>query len=186
MEAVDRIPIFRGWHVMDQELCHKIVENPHLKVSLDALLTEELHSEVEDVVNSLIGGYTPQSLVMVEIFSAIRKMATLGKVILVGRAGVCVTRGLAHGIHVRLVASPSSRIRRMMELLHIPEREAREAVARMDGSRAKLMKTYFNKDIRDPLLYDATWNTDSVGLEEIASSIIGLIQSRRERAAAVA
>jgi cytidylate kinase len=171
---------------MDQELCHKIVENPHLKVSLDALLTEELHSEVEDVVNSLIGGYTPQSLVMVEIFNAIRKMATLGKVILVGRAGVCVTRGLEHGIHVRLVASPSSRIRRMMELLHIPEREARETVTRMDGSRAKLMKTYFNKDIRDPLLYHATWNTDSVAIEEIASSIIGLIQSRMERAAAVA
>ena len=40
---------------MDQELCRKIQENPHLKVSLEALLTEELHSEVEDIVNNLIG-----------------------------------------------------------------------------------------------------------------------------------
>jgi hypothetical protein len=78
---------------MDQELCHKILENPHLKVSLDALLTEELHSEVEDVVNSLIGGYTPQSQVVIEIFNTI-KMATLGKVIIVGRGAVCLTRAL--------------------------------------------------------------------------------------------
>jgi cytidylate kinase len=74
----------------------------------------------------------------------------------------------------------------MMELLHLSERDAGEVVARMDNSRAKLLKTYFNRDIRDPLLYDVTWNTDSVSIEEIASSIIGLIQSRAEQAAAVA
>src|SRR5688572_30283359 len=50
MKAIDGIPVLRGWQVMDQELCHKILENPHLKVSLEALLTEELHSEVEDIV----------------------------------------------------------------------------------------------------------------------------------------
>jgi cytidylate kinase len=186
MRAVDGNPIFRDWQVMDQELCHKILENPHLKVSLDALLTEELHSEVEDIVNSLIGGYTPQSQVVIEIFNTIRKMATLGKVIIVGRGAVCLTRALPYGIHVRLVAPPSSRIRRMMELLHLSERDAGEVLARMDNSRAKLLKTYFNRDIRDPLLYDVTWNTDSVSIEEIASSIIGLIQSRAEQAAAVA
>jgi hypothetical protein len=48
------------------------------------------------------------------------------------------------------------------------------------------MKTYFSKEIRNPLFYDVTWNTGSVAIEEIASSIIGLIQSRTERAAAVA
>jgi Cytidylate kinase-like family len=66
----------------------------------------------------------------------------------------------------------------MMELLRLPEREAREVVARMDNSRAKLLKTYFSRDIRDPLLYDVTWNTDSVAIEEIASSTIALIQSK--------
>jgi hypothetical protein len=49
-----------------------------------------------------------------------------------------------------------------------------------------LVKEYFSKDIRDPLLYDVTWNTDSVSIEEIASSIIGLITSRVDRAQEVA
>ena len=186
MRAIDGIPVFRDWQVMDQELCHKILENPHLKVSLHALLTEELHSEVEDVVNSLIGGYTPQSQVMIEMFKTIRKMAALGKVIIVGRGAVCLTRPLPYGIHVRLVAPRSIRIRRMMEHLHLSEREAGEVVARTDNSRAKLLKTYFSTDIRDPQLYDVTWNTDSVSIEEIAFSIIGLIQSRLEQAPAVA
>jgi cytidylate kinase len=186
MKAVERIPMLEDWHVMDQELCQKILENPHLKVSLDALLTEELHSAVEDIVNGLIGGYTPQSQVMIEIFNTIRTVATLGKVIIVGRGAVCLTRALPYGIHVRLVAPRSTRIRRMMEFLNLSRRDAEELVARMDNSRARLLKTYFNKDIGDPLLYDVTWNTDSVSLEEISSSIIELIQSRAERAVAVA
>src|SRR4030095_12501031 len=93
---------------------------------------------------------------------------------------------LPYVIHVRLVAPQSIRIRRMMEHLHLSEREAGEAVARMDNSRARLLKTYFSTDIRDPQLYDVNWNPDSVSIEEIAFSIIGLIQSRAKQAPAVA
>ena len=102
---------------------------------------------------------------MIEMFKTIRKMAALGKVIIVGRGAVCLTRALPYGIHVRLVAPDRCRIRRMMEHLHLPEREAGEVVARMDNSRARLLKTYFSTDIRDPQLYDVTWNTDSVSLD---------------------
>jgi cytidylate kinase len=123
---------------------------------------------------------------MTEIFRTIRTLATVGKVIVVGRGGVCVTRDLPNGVHVRLVAPPSVRILRMMELLHLSANEARELVSRTDRSRAKLIKTYFSKDIRDPRLYDVTWNTDSVSIEEIAASVIGLISSRLEKAREVA
>jgi hypothetical protein len=186
MRALNRMPLFQGWQVMDKELCQKILENHNLKVSLDELLTEELHSGVEDIVKCLLEGYTPQSQVVIEMFNTIRKVATLGKVIIVGRGAVCLTRPLPYGVHVRLVAPRLSRIRRMMELLRLSEKEAGELVARMDNSRARLARTYFNKDIHDPLVYDVTWNTDSVSLEEIASSVIGLIQSRAEKAVAVA
>ena len=186
MQSLKQDGVFSGWQMMDQELCQRILQNPKLKVSLESLVTEELHSEIEDVLNNLIAGYSPQEQVMTEIFRTIRTLATVGKVIVVGRGGVCVTRDLPYGVHVRLVAPQSVRVRRMMELLHLSANEARQLVSRTDSSRARLVKEYFSKDIRDPLLYDVTWNTDSVSLEEIASSIIGLITSRVDRAQEVA
>ena len=178
MQAHERIPLFRGWQMMDQALCRGILENPKLKVSLDAVLTEDLHSEVEDIVNSLLGGFTPQAQVMIEVFKTIRTLATFGKVIIVGHGGVCLTRELPNGIHVRLVAALPNRVRRISELFHLSEREAQEMVEKSDRSRARLLKTHFSKDIDDPLLYDVTWNTDSVSMEEISSYIVDLIESR--------
>jgi cytidylate kinase len=186
MQSLKQDALFSGWQMMDQELCRKILQNPKLKVSLESLVTEELHSEIEDVLNNLIGGYTPQEQVMTEVFRTIRTLATVGKVIVVGRGGVCLTRDLPYGVHVRLVAPRSVRVLRMMELLHLSANEARLLVSGTDSSRARLVKKYFGKDIRDPLLYDVTWNTDSVSIEEIASSIIGLITSRVDRVREVA
>ncbi|MGH9881697.1 MAG: AAA family ATPase [Pyrinomonadaceae bacterium] len=181
LKALDRVPLFQNWQLMDQTLCHKILENPKLRVSLETLLTEELHSEVEDIVNSLLAGYTPQAQVMIEVFNTVRTMATFGKAIIVGRGAVCLTRDLPYGVHVRLVAAPSSRIRRIMELRRLSKKEAQGLVKKMDRERARLLKIYFSKDIHDPRLYDVTWNTDFVSLEEIASSVIGLIQSKANR-----
>ena len=149
-------PLFEGWQVFDRELCEKLLEDPKLNVSLRSLMTEAYRSQIEDAVFSLLGHLTPQEVVVKKLFDAIRTLATLGRVIIVGRAGACVTRGLPDGVHVRLVASEPIRIRRMMELFHLSEVVAREMVDKQDRDRTRLVRDYFYRDIHDPLLYDAT------------------------------
>ena len=171
-------PFFQGWQVFDRQLAEKLMEDPKLHVSLQSLLTEEYRSEIEDSICSLLGGETPQYIVVKKLFETIRTLAMLGRVIIVGRAGMCVARDLPDGVRIRLVASEATRVKRMMALFHLSEKEAREMVYKQDHDRARFVRDHFSRDIHDPLLYDITWNTEAVAFEAIAASVISLIKSR--------
>ena len=93
-----------------------------------------------------------------------------------------MTRDLPLGIHVRLEAPIESRVRRIMQSLGLSEKKAREEIAEKDKAKAELVKTFFHKDLRDPLLFDVLWNTDRVPLEEISKTLIEMI---RDKAAGV-
>jgi cytidylate kinase len=171
-------PIFRGWQVFDRQLAEKLMEDSKLRVSMQSLLTEEYRSQTEDAIFTLLGGETSQYALLKKLFEIIRTLAALGGVIIVGRAGMCVARGLPDGLHLRLVASEPVRVKRIMGLFHLSEQEAREMVAEQDRDRARLVRDYFHRDINDPLLYDATWNTDTASFDAIAASVIALIKHR--------
>jgi len=174
----DGDPLLEGWQMFDRELCEKLMGDPTLRVSMQSLLTEEYHSQIEDLLFNMMLGDTPQDIVVKKIFQTVRTLTTVGKAIIVGRAGSCVTKGLPLGVHVRLVAPEPVRVRRMMQLLRVSEQEARAVVQKQDRDRARLVRDFFHRDINDPLLYDAVWNTDAVSLEAIAEAMIALIVSK--------
>ena len=56
--------------------------------------------------------------------------------------------------------------------------KAKEAGEEKDKAKAELVKTFFHKDIRDPLLYDMVWNTERVPIGEIAKLLIQMIRDK--------
>ncbi|MBI4597711.1 MAG: cytidylate kinase-like family protein [Candidatus Omnitrophica bacterium] len=177
-------PLFHGWQVFDRELCEQLIADPALRISMQALLSEEYHTDIEDAIYSLLGGESPQYVVVKKLFETIRSLAAMGRVIVVGRGGMCVTRGLPDGVHVRLVASEATRLQRMRTLVETTEREAKELMARQDRDRARLIADYFHRDIDDPLLYVMMWNTDAAPMEAIAASLIAFMKRHAAAAAA--
>lgn len=172
-------PLFRDWHLCNQELCRMIIEDdPALKASVESLRRTEYHSQAEDMLSQLIYGGSSQDLVVKKMFHLMRTFALHGKVIFVGRGSSFLTRDLPLGIHVRLEAPIESRVRRMMQALGLSEKKAREEIAEKDKAKAELVKAFFHKDMRDPLLYDVLWNTDRVPLEEIAKILIQMIRDK--------
>jgi len=115
----------QGWQVMDQEICRQVAEDPAVRVPVDSLLAAEYHSELEDILKELFLGYCSQDAVIRRMLHLIRDSATFGKVILVGRGASCLTRDLPMGVHIRLVASFESRLRRMRQSMNINEKQAR-------------------------------------------------------------
>lgn len=169
--------VFRGWQVLNRELCEKLVEETDLNRSVRDLLSEEYYSEVQALVYSLLGEPSQKTQVYKELFEVIRTLATFGKVIIVGRAGCCVTESLPLGIHVRLTASMESRVARArVEGYGDPGR----IVMQQDRDRAKLIRVHFHRDICDPLLYDFICNTDRLSFDEIAGMIVRLVRVRAE------
>lgn len=178
MERESDSDLFKGWQICDQQICETLSQDPRLAVSMQSLLTEEYRSQVEQFVLSLLGTQTDQNLVYKEVFEMIRSFATVGKVIIVGRGGSQVTRGVGIGVHLRLVAPESVRLQRMKMRLGKGEEEVKRIVRKQDQDRMRLVKTFFHLDINDPLLYDATWNTATVSFESIAESIVVVIKQR--------
>ncbi|MFZ5801536.1 MAG: AAA family ATPase [Candidatus Omnitrophota bacterium] len=174
-------PLFQGWHIFNHELCERIVEDAQLRVSLGNLITEKYRSEIEDMVCQLVSGESPQMRVVKKIFHCIKTVAAVGKAIIIGRGGVCLTRGLERGVHLRLVAPEAVRIENRMKYLGISADEAKKRIRQEDHDRAKLIKTFFQRDPADPLLYDMVWNTGTVPAEAIAKAVVDRIEFVRAR-----
>jgi len=171
-------PIFHGWQLCGSQLCQMIGQDPSLKTVVESLQRTEYHSQAEDMLSQLIYGGSSQDLAVKKMFHLIRAFALHGKVIFIGRGSTLLTRDLPLGIHVRLEASMESRIKRMAPEFGPDEKNIRRVIEEKDRAKAELVKTFFHKDIQDPLLYDVRWNTDRVSIDEIAGILIEMIRNR--------
>ncbi len=183
MEKRQNQPLFHAWQIFDNELCQLVMKDERLSVTLEFLMSERFRSEAEDFWAEFLGKESPQHTVVKKVFECVRTLAKVGKVIIVGRGGACLTRDLPHGIRVRLVAPLPLRVKRVAELMKIKESDAKKIVEEWDHSRAKLLKTFFNRQIDDPLLYDVTWNTGDVPMETIASLIVEMVHQKAQHRA---
>lgn len=175
----DRL-LFGGWEVFDRRLCELVAEHPSYERSMGSLLSEEYRTKTDEFFQQIFGSAVDQEVLTQHVFRVVNAVASLGKGIIVGRAGSEVTRGLEPRVAVRLVAPIDLRIERVMEFYGLDERAARSEASRLDGYRARLLKRRFKVDIDDPLLYDATWNTADAPIEGIADSVVALLRYKAE------
>jgi cytidylate kinase len=176
--------LFQGWHVFDRDLCQVIAQDPALRDSVEALVSEQYRSEFQEFIESLFTGRSSQYALYKATFRVVRLLAAVGKVIVVGRGGACVTRDLCGGVHIRLVAEEPRRLLWMMKRFKLTKEEARQWIDRQDNDRRKLIARFFNRDIASPLLYDAVFNTGDLDMHVIAQSVIAMTRSRHARMSA--
>lgn len=173
----ERDPVFRNWRIFDREICEELAghEGPHS--ALRSLVSEEYQSEIERLILTLLGHSSGQSLAVKKLFESIRTLATFGKVIIVGRAGCCVTHSLPLGVHLRLTAPEWLRMHRL-RLGTMNPAQARKILNRTDRGRALLVRNSFQREISDPALYDGIWNVARIPYDVLARLTIQLIRER--------
>lgn len=173
--------LFQGWHVFDKDLCEIVAEDPSLQNSMESLVTERYKPALREFIDGLLTGDSSQYRHYKKTFEVVRVLALLGKVIIVGRAGACVTRDMPRGIHIRLAAPEPTRIRWMMKKLQIEKNKAADLVNEQDRDRRRMLRTFFDKDIDDPVLYDAVWNTERTSPHEISAAVIEMMRFRAQK-----
>ena len=171
-------PLFCGWQLCGPQLRQLLSQDPALKNIVESLRRTEYHSHAEDFIAQFIYGGSSQDVVIKRMFHLMRAFAIHGKVIFVGRGSTLLTRDLPLGIHVRLEASMESRIKRMMPVFGPDAKTVRQVIEEKDKAKADLVKTFFNKNVQDPLLYDMIFNTDRVPIGEIAKLLIEMIRDK--------
>ena len=170
-----------GWEVFDQKLCALIAQDEKLGISFDSLVEEEYRSEISQVIHEMIHQKASRYLVYKRIFEVVRLLARLGKCVIVGRAGMCVTGDMSMGLHIRLVASPEERLKRMMGLLETGEAAAAKSMRQQDRDRRRLIHDFFGKEIEDPLLYDVVLNNERLTTEEMAEIAVEMMVQKMAR-----
>ena len=113
----------------------------------------------------------PSQTIIYQSTETVLKLADLGNVILIGRGSVVITAKLPHVLRVRLVAPLEKRIEYACQFYHLTETEARKFCLSQDRGRERYLKTYFNADINDPLLYHLVINTGQVSYDATAKLI---------------
>ncbi len=150
------------WMLLDKNLLTHALTFRHLPEGLAEFLPEDRMPEFKGVIGELLGLHPPLWQLEEGVSEAIRQLAQSGRVIFVGRAAHLITAGYPGGFHLRLIASPEARVRRMMALLHCDATAAAAHIRQNDHARRRFVRTYFDADIDDAHRYDMVINTDRI------------------------
>ena len=169
----------RGWELFDQNMCAFIAQDPTMQATFDELLQEEYKTGVHQAMQEMLTGDAESYKLQKKIFRVVKFLTRMGKVVLIGRAGMCVSRLFRAGTHLRLVAPLDVRIHRMAESLSVDDATAIKTIRRQETERLKLIRDFFDSDIRNPLLYDLTFNTATSDITTMARAAVEIVRARR-------
>jgi cytidylate kinase len=164
-------PSGAAWTVFDRDLMAKVLADHNLPAYLAKSLPEDRISKIEDTLADIFGLRPNVDTLIQQTAETLMKLAGLGGVIIIGRAGNIVTAGMPNVLHVRLVAPLEDRIARISRDDHKTPDAARKFCLEEEQARTRFLKTYFNADINDPLHYHLVINTSLMGYENTANLI---------------
>lgn len=168
----------RSWMFLDKDLLHHALQHHHLPEQLAVYLPEDRLPEIKGLLGEMVGLHPPLWELEHRVAEAIHRFAELGHVILAGRAANLITRDLPAGLHLRLVASMESRVRRARAAGHEAPGAAEEFVRQSDLARARHVRTMYDRDIADPCAYDLVINTDRLSATDAARLVVDAMTSR--------
>ena len=149
-----------AWAYFDKNLIEKVLQDHNLPEQIKDFMFETKYNHVSAAVNELLGLKPAELTIIHKTTDTILQLARMGNIIIVGRGANIITSKLKNTFHIRLIASLEKRIEHMMDLMGFTKKEAAAYIKTADENRKKYIKSYFNVDIDDPLLYHMIVNTD--------------------------
>lgn len=166
------------WVVFDKNLISKVLEDQSLPGEIAGLVKEDKDTTIRALVGELLGLHPSMWTIFHHTSDTILKLARIGRCIIVGRGGNIITAKLKHGVHVRLVATESVRLAHLKAHFNMDDKTAQKYLHDEDTGRRRYIKTNFEKDIEDPLLYDAVLNTGLLGFERTAEILAAMLAAK--------
>ncbi|GAM11608.1 cytidylate kinase [Geobacter sp. OR-1] len=99
-------------------------------------------------------------------------LARKGNVIIYGRGGQDLLKGMDNVLRIRFVAPFEERVEMLAEREWMDPDLARHLIRKSDHQRGGFIHFYFNRDWQDPLGYDLIYNTTKLTAPSIVDSIV--------------
>ena len=134
---------------------------------------------MDDLIISLANKFYPSDAkVKKTLADVIRGFAKEGNVIIVGRAGVSLTRSIPNSLHIRLQAPVEWRVKIVSERQNLSIDEARRKLLEIDYKRNHLREYYEGMKPHDSI-FDIIFNYQTMNEEEILESIIKVMELKK-------
>ena len=172
-------PNGRQWHFINKEVVEATARQLDLHpVDVSHIINAAGKGVVEDVLASFSVHYVSDVRIRKTITTVVKTIAVQGHVVIVGRGGAAILRHRPDTIHIRLQAPMEWRIRSVCETKQITAAEATRMVEEIDRNRIKLLELVTGEKF-SPFLFDVSYHCHALTGDEIVSSIVGLMESKR-------
>ncbi|MBI4911186.1 MAG: cytidylate kinase-like family protein [Acidobacteria bacterium] len=105
------------------------------------------------------------------------QIAKVGNAILVGRGSAILCQGLRNCFHFRLVAGLDWRVERYRSRTGLSREEALAQVKENSRNRERFVSQCLGEDVTQPRFYDAVFNNEHHGIEQIAQAILAYVRA---------
>src|SRR6266404_4173607 len=164
-----------GLHYVDQELISE--------AALRYGLQEEKLSSLEESKPSLLERFDAETRRYITVLqTALYEFAEKDRVVLMGRAGQWLLRGIPHVLRVRVMAPFDLRVKRLSKKLsgqmgeQTNPRTVHDMARRDDMDKSGRMRYLYEVDVKDPALYDLVINTEKLSIDAAVELIAGVLQ----------
>lgn len=159
-----------GYHYVDQELLQDAVRRYGL--------IEEKLSHLDESKPTLFERFDAETRYYITILqTTLLEFAESDNVVLMGRGGIWLLRGIPHVLRVRVIAPFEHRVRQWIKRTaevsgETPnQRAAADLLRRDDSEKSGRMRYLYEVDIADPSLYDLVVNSEKLRHEAVVEMI---------------
>lgn len=168
----------RRWTIFDHSLVEAVLRDHQLPGRLATFMPEDRIPRMEEIIHDIFSLHPAPEVLVRQTVETMLRLAELGHVIIVGRAGNITTARLPGVLNVRLIGSMEKRIAYLEKFHKLSRKEAVADITRTDRGRRRYVKRYFGRDIDSSLHYHLVINTDCLTLPEAAVAVAELAVNR--------
>ncbi len=166
------------WTLYDKEIVSRIATDMKMNKRLADLLTSGARTKIARYMDTLLQKWPVEDEVFQRMVRVIRSICEKGHAVVVGRGACKISRDLATGFHIRIVAPLSWRADQVASFHQLSQEEAIRRIRLYDAEREAFFRKYFNEDIENPELYDMVLNQGTLSMDLIVDLVAGAMEAK--------
>lgn len=168
------------WRWVDKDIIYSIAKELNIDYSrIENFYEGSKLSDLSEMILAFSGGFVSDLRVKKAIKDVVLSICKEGFVVLVGRGGVSIARGIRDALHVRLDAPFDWRLENVMRKKNMDAREAAKYIIETDEKRSDLIRIFLdNKNPDIDSLFDVTINRMSYSINDISDIIVLMFETK--------